>query len=130
MQSYREDNQRMIKAQEGQNQLNATMLHSLIDIQRRMESDHRAINPEGSRRCARRRKRSSSGSSESERSTGGSSYSSHRNKKNGCYQNSSRGEFKKAKTPMFDGEVKNGQEAEAWLLGMRKYSNSKTTLEI
>ena len=31
------------------------------------------------------------------------------------------GEFRKAKSPTFDGELKFGQEAEAWLLGMRKY---------
>ena len=34
MQSYREYNERMIKAQEEQNQLNASMLHSLTYIQR------------------------------------------------------------------------------------------------
>ena len=51
----------------------------------------------------------------------GSISSSHRNKKNRCYENRSHDEFKKAKLPTFDGEVNNGQEAEAWLLGMRKY---------
>ena len=30
-------------------------------------------------------------------------------------------EFKKAKPPTFDGEVNTGQEAEAWLLGIKKY---------
>ena len=30
-------------------------------------------------------------------------------------------EFKKVKPPTFDGEVKTGQEAEAWLLRIRKY---------
>ena len=35
--------------------------------------------------------------------------------------NNSRDEFKKARPPTFNGETKNGQEAEAWLLGMRKY---------
>ena len=29
--------------------------------------------------------------------------------------------FRKAKPPTFNGEVKTGQEAEAWLLGIRKY---------
>ena len=32
-----------------------------------------------------------------------------------------RDEFKKAKPPTFDGEVKTGQEVEAWLLGIKKY---------
>ena len=29
--------------------------------------------------------------------------------------------LKKIKPPMFNGEVENGEEAEAWLLGMKKY---------
>ena len=33
----------------------------------------------------------------------------------------SQDEFKKAKPPTFDGEVNTGQEAEAWLLGIKKY---------
>ena len=37
------------------------------------------------------------------------------------YKNNSHGKFKKEKTPTFEGEVKYGKEAEAWLLGMRKY---------
>ena len=38
-----------------------------------------------------------------------------------CYQNHSHDEFKKERPPNFNGEIKNGQEAESWLLGMRKY---------
>ena len=45
MQSYREDNERLVKAQEDQNQLNATMLQSLTDIQREMSSGNRAVRP-------------------------------------------------------------------------------------
>jgi hypothetical protein len=30
-------------------------------------------------------------------------------------------EFKKAKPPTFDGEIKRGEEAEVWLLGLKKY---------
>ena len=37
------------------------------------------------------------------------------------YKNNSYGQFKKAKPPTFDGEVKYCQEAEAWILRMRKY---------
>ena len=33
----------------------------------------------------------------------------------------SRDEFKKSKPPTFDGEIKIGQEAEAWILGIKKY---------
>ena len=31
------------------------------------------------------------------------------------------GEFKRAKPPTFDGEIKTGQEVEAWLLGIKNY---------
>ena len=37
------------------------------------------------------------------------------------HRHRSRDEFKKAKPPTFDGEIKIGQEAEAWLLGIKKY---------
>jgi hypothetical protein len=30
-------------------------------------------------------------------------------------------EFKKSKAPTFDGEIKNGEEEEVWLLGLKKY---------
>ena len=50
-----------------------------------------------------------------------SSSSSHRSKRKRHYQNISHDEFKNSKPLAFDGEVKNGQEAKAWLLGMRKY---------
>ena len=71
MQSYRADNERLVKAQEEQNQLNASMLQSLIDIQRRMSSGNHVVRPEGSKSTARRRNRSPSGSFDSEGSTGG-----------------------------------------------------------
>ena len=31
------------------------------------------------------------------------------------------GELKNIKLPMFNGEVEKGEEAEAWILGMKKY---------
>ena len=42
----------LIKSQEEKNRLNATMLQSLTDIQRWMNSGHRANNPEGSKSSA------------------------------------------------------------------------------
>ena len=38
-----------------------------------------------------------------------------------CHQNLSHDEFNKARPPTYNGEIKNGQEVEAWLLGMKKY---------
>ena len=86
-----------------------------------MNSGHWVVNPKGSRSSARRRKKSSSGSSDSKGSTRVSSSSSHMNKWKKCYRNNSCDEFKKERPPIFNGEVKTSQEAEAWLLGMQKY---------
>ena len=119
--SYREDNERLIKAQEEHNHMNVAMLQILTDIQRRMNSGDRTVRPEGSKSSTRRRKRSPSGSSKSKGSTGDSRSSSHGNERRRCYQNHSCDEFNKARPPTFNGEIKNGQEAKAWLLGMRNY---------
>ena len=64
---------------------------------------------------------SSSESSNSNDSIEGSIYSSHKNKRKRSFNNNSHGEFRKAKPPTFDGEVKSSQEYETWLLWMRKY---------
>ena len=95
-----------------------------------MSFGHRAARPEGSKSSARKRKRSSSKSFDYEGSTGGSNSSSHRNKIKRRYRNCSHDELKKEIPPTFNGEVKNGQEAEAWILGMRKVSKSMTIKEI
>ena len=87
-----------------------------------MNSRHHVVHPEESKSTTRRRRRRSpSGSSDSEGSTDGSSSSSHKSKKKRRYQNHSRDEFKRARPPTFNGEIKNRQEVEAWLFGMRKY---------
>ena len=86
-----------------------------------MNSRDQKIRPEGSRSGAKRRKRTSSGSSDPEGSTEDSSSSSHRSKRKRHYQNHSCDEFKKVIPPTFNGEIRNGQEVEAWILGVRKY---------
>ena len=88
------------------------------------------VRPEGSKTTAIRRKRSPSGSSDSEGSISGSSSSSHKNKRKRRYQNLLHDEFKKKRHLTFNGEINNGQEAEAWLLGMRKYFKVQATLKI
>ena len=86
-----------------------------------MNSGDQTVGLEGSKSSTRRRKRSPSGSSNSKGSTGDSSSSSHGNERKRRYKNHSHDEFKNARPPTFNGEVKNGQEDEAWILGMRKY---------
>ena len=101
--------------------MNAAILQSLTDLQRTIESGQGTIKPEGSKSSTRRRRRTSSRSSDSEESSGDSRYYSHKSKRKRCHRDRSQDEFKKAKPPTFDGEVKTRQEAEAWLLGIKKY---------
>ena len=71
----------LIKAQEEQYQLNAAMLQSLTDLQRKIDSGRGTARPEGSKSSTRRRRRTSSGTSDSEESSGDSSSSSRKRKR-------------------------------------------------
>ena len=92
------------------------MLQSLTNLQRKIDSIRGTTKPKGSKSNTRRR-RTSSGSSDSEESSGDSSSSSHKGKRRRHHRDHSRDEFKKAKLPTFDGEVKTGQEAKFGFLG-------------
>ena len=85
MQIYRADNERLVKAQEEKNQLNASMLQILTNIQRNMNSEDRTERPEGSKNTAIRRKRSPSESYDSEWSTVDSCSSSQKNQRKKRY---------------------------------------------
>ena len=102
----------LIKSVEEQHQLNAAMLQSLTDLQRRIDSGQGTAKLEGSKSSARRRRRTCSGSSDSEESSDDSSFSSHKRKRKRHHMDCSSDEFKKAKPPAFDGEIKTRQEAE------------------
>ena len=97
------------------------MLQSLTDLQRKIDSGQGIARPEGSKSSTRRRRRTSSGSSDSKESSRDSSSSSHKIKIKRHHRDRSLDEFKKAKPPTFDGEVNTVQEAEAWLLRIKKY---------
>ena len=85
----------------------------MTDIQRWMNFGDQTLRPKGSKNTARRRKRSLSESYHSGGSTSNSSSSSHENERKRRYQNHSHDEFKKARPPIFNGEIKNVQEANA-----------------
>ena len=108
LQSCKEDNERMLKAQEDQNQINSAILQSLTDIQGQINSGHHTTNPERSRSSTRgdfhkrshvskrnsRDKRNApewptSGSSDSEKPSGDLISPSHRNKRRRHYKNDS-----------------------------------------
>ena len=60
----------LAKSQEEQHQLNAVMLQSLIDLQRKIDSGRGTARPKGSKSSTRRRRRTSSGSSDSKNPVG------------------------------------------------------------
>jgi hypothetical protein len=61
------------------------------------------------------------GDSEGSSSSKTSSYFRRKRKKRNHSKNHNLKEFKRAKPPSFDGEIKKGGEVEAWLLGLKKY---------
>ena len=97
------------------------MLHSLTDLQRKIDSGQGTVKPKGSKSSTRRRRMTSGRSSNFKESSEDSSSSSGKGKRKRHHRDYSRDEFKKVKPPTFDGDVKTGQEAEAWLLGIKKY---------
>lgn len=47
--------------------------------------------------------------------------SSSKHRRKNTFKDNFLGEFRKARPPTFDGQIKSRKEVEAWLLGMRKY---------
>ena len=105
----------LIKAQEEQHQLNAAMLQSLIDLQRNKDYGQGIARLEGSKSSTRKRRKTSSGSSDFEESSGDSRSSSRKIKRKRQHRDHFGDEFKKAKSPTFDGEVKTRKEALGFL---------------
>ena len=67
----------LVKSHEEQHQLNAAILQSLTNLQKKIDSRRGTSRPEGSKSSTRRRRRTSSGSSDSEVSSGDTSSSPH-----------------------------------------------------
>ena len=97
--------------------MNAAILQNLTDLQRKIDSGWGTSRPEGNKSSTRRRRRTSSGSSDSEESSRDSSSSSCKGKRKRNHRDHSQDEFKKAKPPTFDDEVKTGQEVKIGFLG-------------
>ena len=84
----------LIKAQEEKHQLNASMLQSLTDLQRKIDSGRGTARPEGSKSNTRRKRRTSSGSSNFEESSENSILSSRKRKRRRHHRDRSRDEFR------------------------------------
>jgi hypothetical protein len=102
------------------------MLKSLERIERKMEKES-DTSKTGSRRTAERKRRSRSGSrhchhspNHSDKEAHSSSSQSPTRKHRRSRVDELKGEMNKIKPPTFDGEHKKEEDAETWLLGMRK----------
>jgi hypothetical protein len=138
LQSCKADNERMMKEQEKKTEINAVLLQSLSDLQRQMQHEpemqrHDHVNGHTERSTSRKvhhrgkgpvpydSTEKEAGDSEGSSSSRTSSYFQREQKKQKTSKGHKFEEFRKAKPPSFDDEIKKGEEAEAWLLGLKKY---------
>jgi hypothetical protein len=128
VQSYKDDNERLMKSKEQQEDFNIKLMQSLDRIEKKMDKEN-GSRKSGSHRSPDERRR--------ERSVGRHHHHSPRNSTRREHSSSSpspvrkhkrrsrvdelQGEMNKIKPPTFDGEHKKDEDAETWLLGMRKY---------
>ena len=128
-----------MKIRDRQGEFNLKMLKSLERIERKLEKGSGSSNTESHRapdrkiisrsvRTPERRRISRSGSrhhchspnhSSREKRSSSSPSPTRKHRKSG--RDELKGEMNKIKPPMFDGEHKKEEDAETWLLGMRKY---------
>jgi hypothetical protein len=123
----RANSRKLMKVRDRQRKLNLRFMQSLERIEKKLEKGRDSSTTE-SRRTRGRRSRSRSGSrhhSRSQRHSGSKTHSSSSPSPTRKHQKSGReelkGEMNKIKPPTFDGEHKKEEDAETWLLGMKKY---------
>jgi hypothetical protein len=124
---HRADRRKLMKVRDRQEKLNLRFMQSLERIEKKLEKGKDSSMTE-SRRTHGERSRSRSDSrhhSRSQRRSGSKTHSSsspsptRKHHKSG--KEELKGEMNKIKPPTFDGEHKKEEDAETWLLGMKKY---------
>jgi hypothetical protein len=121
------DSRKLMKVKDRQGELNLKFLKSLERIEKKLEKGRDSGTTE-SRRNHGRRSRSRSGNrhhrlspKHSGKETDSSSSPSPTRKHRKSGREELKGEMNKIKPPTFDGEHKKEEDAETWLLGMKKY---------
>jgi hypothetical protein len=123
----RADSRKLMKVKDRQGKLNLKFLQSLERIEKKLEKGRDSGTTESRREHGRRsRSRSSSrhhsrSQKHSDRETHSSSSPSPTRKHQKSGREELKGEMNKIKPPTFDGEHKKEEDAETWLLGMKKY---------
>lgn len=123
VQNYKANNEQMLA------QLNDKLTHSLSEIQRQMGSNSRGRDPYEKTKCLKdvsQSKKLGCSSLSSEESFDSpkeseSSWDKPSRRRRKYRKDELQGELRKIKPPTFKGDSKKGEDAEAWLLGMRKY---------
>jgi hypothetical protein len=128
VQSYKVDNERLMKSKEQQEDFNIKLMQILDRIEKNMGKEtessrsgsHRSHDERGRTRSVGRHHHHSPRHS-TKRAHRSSSPSPVRKHKKRSGVDELQGEMNKIKPPTFDGEHKKDEDAETWLLGMRKY---------
>jgi hypothetical protein len=125
--AHRDDSRKLMKVRDRQGELNLKFLKSLERIEKKLEKGRDSGTTESHRNHGRR-SRSRSGSrhhsrsqkhSDRETDSSSSPFPTRKHRKSG--KEELKGEMNKIKPPTFDGEHKKEEDAETWLLGMKKY---------
>jgi hypothetical protein len=126
-QDHRDDIQTLMKVRDKQGEFNLSMFKSLERIEKKLENESDSSKIE-SHRTPERKIRSRSVNRHRRHSPKHSSRETHNSSSPSPTRNHMRsgmdelkGEMNKIKPPTFDGEHKKEEDAETWLLGMRKY---------
>jgi hypothetical protein len=126
-QAHLADGRKLMKIRDRQGEFNLKMLKSLERIEKKLEKESDTSRSR-SVRTPERRRRSRSGSrhyrlslKHSGKETHSSSSPSPTRKHRKSGRDELKGEINKIKSPTFDGEHKKEEDAEKWLLGMKKY---------
>jgi hypothetical protein len=117
LQVFKEDNEKMKKAQEDQLEINEMLLRSIVTKRIPKNNDkEEEVNKRSSKNSGHETKNENS-SSEDTHMTGNKTTTGRKRKQVDHLE----GEFKKIKPSTFDGESRTGEEVEAWLLDIKKY---------
>jgi len=127
--SYKVDNERLMKAQEKQNEFNIKLFHSLEMIEKKVDKVTHSSKSKGHNYDTKKKESRSDGRhhhhhsprhlfTRAENNPGLFPIRKHKRRYG---VDKLQGVVRKIKPPTFDGEHKNDDDLEAWLLGIRKY---------
>jgi hypothetical protein len=117
LQVFKDDNEKLKKAQEDQLEINEMLLHSIATKKSPRNNEmEEEVSKKSSKNSSHETKREDNSSEDTHMTENKASTGKKRKQLDHL-----EGEFKKIKPSTFDGESKTGEEVEAWLLDIKKY---------